>query len=158
MPMTDELFLAILAMDSYNRDYGAGVEGLDANEGEKIGQATIVKLVEPTEPKDGISGTPKDAGFYGIAYDWNGKTVISYRGTDNFADSDVVGGSDITEGWVSGLGVVSRQVDWALQFYKDVTGKSVFDGKADNVILTGHSLGGGLAGIVSGLSGVNRDE
>jgi hypothetical protein len=41
--MNEDLFLAILAMDSYNRGYGAGVKGLEVNANiTKLGRATIV--------------------------------------------------------------------------------------------------------------------
>lgn len=79
--MNRSLFLAILAMDSYNRGYGVGVEGLD-EEGQ-IGNATII----PTPSQAGWEA----ANFYAIAYDMTGvagftagERVISYRGTDCF--------------------------------------------------------------------------
>jgi len=79
--MNRSLFLAILAMDSYNRGYGVGVEGLD-EEGQ-IGNATII----PTPSQAGWEA----ASFYAIAYDMTGvagftagERVISYRGTDCF--------------------------------------------------------------------------
>ncbi len=79
MTISRELMLAILSMDSYNRGYGVGVEGLD-EEGQ-IGNATII----PTPSQTGWQA----AGFYAIAYDMTGvagfaagERVISYRGTD----------------------------------------------------------------------------
>lgn len=42
----------------------------------------------------------------------------------------------------------------AREFFESVTGKSIFDPSAgDNVIVTGHSLGDGLAGYIGALSG-----
>lgn len=80
--MNSDLFLSILALDSYNRGYNAGVEfgpGSDQSGG-KIGNATIFL-------NKGDSAA-QAAGFYGIAYtlevDGALKTVISYRGTDNY--------------------------------------------------------------------------
>lgn len=140
MTISHDLFLAILAMDSYNRGYGQGV----VVDGNAIGNATFEL---PTVPQ-----AWKDAGFYAIAYNWNGKTVISFRGTDTFASDPFTGGSDIFNGWVSALGTRTLQVDQALQFYADVTGQSVFNGPASNVILTGHSLGGALAGALAELA------
>ena len=71
--MNRDLFLAILSMDSYNRGYDVGLKGLD--EAGSIGTATI-RTFRPGE-KDGWQA----AGFYAIAYNWNGETVIAYRGT-----------------------------------------------------------------------------
>ncbi len=147
MTISRELFLSILAMDSYNRGYGAGVAGLSNAVGTLIGTAHIARR---TEDGDILA---QQAGFYGIAYDWNGETVISFRGTDNFSANPTQGGSDVLNGWVAALGTQTSQVDEALSFYAAVTGQSVFAGAAANVVLTGHSLGGGLAGIVSMLSG-----
>ena len=39
--MNRDLFLAILAMDSYHRSYKEGVSGLSSDIGTKIGKATI---------------------------------------------------------------------------------------------------------------------
>ena len=86
-------------------------------------------------------------GFFAQAYTWNGQTVISYRGTDS--------GADFTRGWSASLGVAGTftQGDEALAFYRTVTGLDYWQGAATNTILTGHSLGGGLAGFVGSLSG-----
>jgi hypothetical protein len=97
-----DLFLAILAMDSYNRGYNAGIEdgdvsdrnGLGDSVGTQIGTATIT-LASDSRP---ISPEVA-AGFYAVAYQTQYGTVISYRGTDNLAvfgpdaaASDVYGG------------------------------------------------------------------
>ncbi|MGX0905406.1 hypothetical protein ACSSV8_004006 [Roseovarius sp. MBR-79] len=89
----------------------------------------------------------RTAGFYALAYDIGaggpeglaGTTVISYRGTDTSLDHST--------GWSVGAGNID---DWtrrslALEFYTAVSGQSYRDGPASDVILTGHSLGGGLA-------------
>ena len=74
MSISKDLYLAILAMDSYNQGYG---KGLDHGK-TQIGSATV---------KDISSGLDdsgwQDAGFYAVAYDTEYGTVISYRGTDN---------------------------------------------------------------------------
>ena len=72
--MDRDVFLSLLALDSYNRGYGSLVGNLP--ESGKIGTATLRAF------KPGEQGGWQTAGFYGIAYDWNGQTVISYRGTD----------------------------------------------------------------------------
>lgn len=86
MTISNELFLAILAMDSYNRGYGAGLgdgvnvdgQGVDVDglgeAGAQIGTATVLNVPLP----EGSEA----AGFYAVAYAWNGQTVISCRGTN----------------------------------------------------------------------------
>lgn len=75
--MNRDLFLAILALDSYNRGYGQRLAGLSDNG--KLGRAEIlygseVLLTDELDRKD----IPAD--FYAVAYEWNGETIISYRG------------------------------------------------------------------------------
>ncbi len=152
MPISKDLFLAILSMDSYNREYGAGIELGDSSQ---IGAATILD-----RESFGIDSTKyqawQDAGFYAIAYDVDASgvdgfdtntTVISYRGTDAVPD--------YTTGWVVSAGLIGdwTQAPQALAFYSAVTGQVYSDGPAANTYLTGHSLGGGLVGYVSQLSG-----
>jgi len=110
--ISKELLLALLAMDSYNRDYAAGV----AVPGLQIGSA---KYVSNSSDELGLDVT-RAAGFFAAAYkiegsgtDLDGKTVISYRGTDNFSDDKVLGGNDIIQGWVAGTGVQTSQVGLA---------------------------------------------
>ncbi len=82
--MNREVFLSLLALDSYNRGYGQYVK-LDNDdstssqdeEGRKIGNATIIQ--DANDPE----GVAQAAGFYAIAYNWNGETIISYRGTNS---------------------------------------------------------------------------
>lgn len=73
--MNPDVFLSLLALDSYNRGYGQNVGGL-GNTG-MIGNATILAQSDINEGSAEV-----EAGFYAIAYDWNGQTIISYRGTD----------------------------------------------------------------------------
>lgn len=83
--MNREFFISLLAMDVYNRDYNAGVETRHAPAG--LGNAIISKdssiLVSNGQRID------QPAGFYAIAYDWNGQTVLSYRGTDDGLTRDI---------------------------------------------------------------------
>ena len=148
--MNQDLFLAILAMDAYNRGYGAGIANLGA-EGSRLGEAKIIRQSDVDPDTPGVN-----AGFYAVAYKWTQegaptKTVISYRGTDNVTGEDpgTKGGSDLWNGWVTGAGVVAKQTELAEQFYKTVTGQTgSYPTNAPNVILTGHSLGGGLAEVL----------
>ncbi|MBE5073997.1 hypothetical protein IM511_06735 [Erythrobacteraceae bacterium E2-1 Yellow Sea] len=104
--MNREVFLSLLALDSYNRNYGQNVILYDGditsgqNEaGRQLGGATILNV---DLPNGSIS-----AGFYAIAYDWNGETIISYRGTNFEFDSvaDFLGSplyNDVFGGWTLG--------------------------------------------------------
>lgn len=90
MTMSRDLFLAILAMDSYNRGYNQSVGGLP-EEG-SLGSATIVSRSEIFGSEaDAVFQNWQDAGFYAIAYNWNGETIISYRGTDDTSDAFAFG-------------------------------------------------------------------
>jgi Ca2+-binding RTX toxin-like protein len=130
-------------MDAYNRGYGAKLPGLSDSPGTGLGNAIILT----SEGGDAA----RAVGFYGIAYAWGARTVISYRGTDNLKVLE--GENDITNGWVMGAGLASRQAPFAEQFYQRVIGQSTpFANAPDNLILTGHSLGGGLAGYMASLS------
>lgn len=144
MATSMDLLLSILAMDAYSRGYRPALEGL-GGEGSQIGTAKLLNTLIP----DGSV----EAGFYASAYTLDdGGTVISYRGTDDMMGHGPVGG-DILNGWVVGAGwVPGSQAQLAMQFYTDVTGKDVMQ-LAENTTLVGHSLGGGLAGLVSNLSG-----
>jgi hypothetical protein len=147
MTISKELMYALLAMDSYNRGYDQGVAGL-GGAGSKIGSAIL--QVSPNS----ISLTDwQAAGFYAASYTFNGETVISYRGTDNY--NPFASGNDIVNGWISALGATTSQTNMALDFYNAVTHKTYQDGAQANFTLTGHSLGGGLAGFVAALSGTD---
>jgi hypothetical protein len=80
MSVSPNLMYAILAMDAYNRGYNPGIAGLsEASDGTvQIGTATITKNLEDAQ----LSNQAIAAGFYAVAYEWNGETIISYRGTD----------------------------------------------------------------------------
>ncbi|NMW31961.1 hypothetical protein HKD42_07805 [Altererythrobacter sp. RZ02] len=78
--MNREVFLSLLALDSYNRGYGQNVllnngdSTTNQNEiGRFLGSAQVVE--------QRITSEAQAAGFYAIAYEWQGETIISYRGT-----------------------------------------------------------------------------
>ncbi len=121
--MATDLELAVLALDAYNR----GGQGLNLTES-SLGEFTV--------------GAARDAGpFYAQAYTRSGETVISYRGTNNALD---------VPAWFGSVGEDTFQAQQAADFYQEVTGGIAAD---PNVTLTGHSLGGGLAGLVGTLYG-----
>ena len=140
--MTKDLFLAILSMDAYNRGYNAGIDGLSDEIGTQIGDATI------SNRTSSLPNSPEvDASFYAVAYEWDGETIISYRGTDSLATlpwSDQ--GGDIWNGYGTGAGSdTSAQARWAAEFYQAMTGTQTSDPLTGSATLTGHSLGDGLA-------------
>ena len=91
-----------------------------------------------------LASKKKDSdGFYAIAYDTGSEIVISYRGTDGVF-------KDVLNGWGGGAGLwFSDQFQLAMEFYHEV--RDANPGKT--ISLTGHSLGGGLAGFVSSITG-----
>ena len=139
--MNRDLFLAILAMDAYNRGYGVGISGLD--ESGDIGNATIRDF------ELGEKAGWQAAGFYAIAYDMTGvagfaagERVISYRGTDGASDFYAYG---IGLGQPFALtGGLTNQARLTIEIYRAVAGSGT-DPFAANITTTGHSLGGGLA-------------
>ncbi len=122
MTMNRDLFLAILSLDAYNRGYNPGISGMSDAAGTAIGDASIVKTGEDS------AGVAKSAGFYAVAYTWNGEKVISYRGTTFELGTNTL--KDVFYGWTLGIGFDNAsQANLALQFYQDVTGQSALSGK-----------------------------
>lgn len=78
MAISNDLFMAILAMDTYNRGYNPAISGLSDAAGTQIGNATLQSTSATKLPQ----GVAEDASFYAQSYTWNGQTVIAYRGTD----------------------------------------------------------------------------
>ncbi|HNP84196.1 MAG TPA: calcium-binding protein [Nitrospira sp.] len=138
--MNNLLMKSILAMDSYNRGYDEVIP----LQGNQIGSALILmdsgvfRNPDTTRQDDDIS-------FYAIAYNYNGEKIISYRGTDNF-DQDLLYGYTVGGGFPN-----HQQAEMAFGFYNVVSGG--VDPRTANISLTGHSLGGGLAGLVAAVYG-----
>lgn len=135
-------------MDSYNRGYAPGISGLSDAAGEQIGNSTISNRLQDVSST--FESESEAAGFYAVAYNTDYGKVISYRGTDNIFNlipwSDEPGG-DFWNGWGTGSGSSNTtQAGLAVEFYQSVTGTSDIDPRTGIALLTGHSLGGGLAG------------
>ncbi|MFT4025919.1 MAG: hypothetical protein QM676_03840 [Novosphingobium sp.] len=155
--MNRDLYLAILAMDSYNRGYGAGINLPETN---RIGNATIgIDSSIFLDSNDNRRDIP--ASFYAIAYDMTGvagfvtgEKVISYRGTDDVGSlSSLFSDGDIVNGWLIGGGSpIETQARLAVEFYNALVAEGA-DPRSAQVTLTGHSLGAGLAGYVASLYG-----
>lgn len=147
--------LAILSMDAYNEGYSPGMSLPNTTPiggARRSADSTAVLGVD-------ANGVPVDqsATFYAVAYQWQGETIISYRGTQLSTLSSTLG--DVLNGWTVGLGfAAASQAQFAMQFYTDVTGAPVGAvTPPSNVVLTGHSLGGGLAAFVADLTGARAD-
>ncbi|MGL4281405.1 MAG: hypothetical protein ACRCS0_13645 [Albidovulum sp.] len=132
MTISKDLYLAILSMDAYNREYGAGIN-LDPKN--SIGDATIKdRQLLGVGPEQYAAW--QAAGFYAVAYDTPYGTVISYRGTDSTPDEDQA--IDRAQGWPLGAGnFLHDRTRLAKEFLDPVP----FDDAPKSVVLTGHSAG-----------------
>jgi|SRR5579872_389524 hypothetical protein len=108
--MTDNLVMyAILALDSYNQGYDAQLNVA----GNQLGDATILNIAEPTDSQS--------VAFYASAYNWNGQTVISYRGTNVTTASSFWG--DVWNGYGVGAGSpLGAQASDAIQYFHLISG------------------------------------
>lgn len=124
---------AILAMDSYNRKRPSS----DTTVGIEI-EGTALGFWNLGDRKD-----ESDEHFFAQAYSYGGRIVISYRGTDNPWD---------IPDWATGGGDYwTDQTILAAQFYRTIAANN----PASQITLTGHSMGGGLAGFVGSIYGVS---
>ncbi|WP_270934250.1 calcium-binding protein, partial [Falsiroseomonas oryzae] len=154
MAVGRDLYLAILALDSYNRDYDQVVNLT----GTQIGDARILSREADLGLDSAIFETWKSRGFYGIAYDTGGTSIgtsltLSYRGTNfnfpslwDFLNSPGV--LDALNGWSVFFGDTEGQAALALDLYVAAAGPWA-DLRGASITTTGHSLGGGLAGLVA---------
>lgn len=155
---TSDLFKAILSMDSYNRGYGSSLDFNIYDENGNIvipsdASGTMLGSVEILASSSTILADSDLAiGFYALAYQLPDDSVtISYRGTDGPP-------LDAENGFGVGAGLVwTAQSEMAFDFYTAVAdsmaGISGSPPQAANISLTGHSLGGGLAGLVGAAYG-----
>lgn len=143
--MNSDLFLAIFNMDSYNRVYNAGILNFPLKG--KIVNAKIGSL-----DTLGVDATKysywQSVGFYAGTYNLDGKNILVYRGSDDRV-------LDVIDGYGTGVGLsFSPQAALALEAAQRLAGfssRSTSHLSMQNLVLSGHSLGGGLAGYVGGL-------
>jgi hypothetical protein len=141
-----DLYYALIALDAYNQGPPKSNRKLEVF-GDRLGFYNIERGETDSDFQEGT-------GFFAQKYTYGGKTVIGYRGTDFDQTPDFL--KDVLFGWSISTGNFSAfsQVPEAIAFYQSVTGKAgLYDGVASDVVLTGHSLGGGLAAFVSAASG-----
>jgi len=124
--MNNDLFKAILAMDSYYRGYDAGIDIT----GNKIGNATIktttnsngetINLDSQILEDENGNRLDDDFGFYALTYDLgDGEYVIAHRGTD-YPGNDTTIPKDIANGWPMGGGFATPQGILAIGYYNAV--------------------------------------
>ncbi|MEL6678951.1 MAG: hypothetical protein AAFQ51_09605, partial [Pseudomonadota bacterium] len=156
--LSKDLLLSVLAADAYYQ----GITGRTPHGKTEIGPASL---------REGFAGEGTEewlaASFSASTYRLTetvgdltaGTYVISYRGTD-----EILGRNwkrfwegDAWEGWLVGGGFVQKQAELAGEYYGTVLNalRAENGGEAPKIVLTGHSLGGGLAGLVGFL---NQEE
>jgi hypothetical protein len=138
MPISSDLFLAILAMDSYNRRYDQGI-----NLDESVKRLGNAEIEDDSSILGRTGGQLNDvaASFFAQSYSLTGayqsysggaalgvgQTVISYRGTHDRS-------ADAVSGWPMGGGLYSvSQGNLAIDFYKNVRDAGAVD-EAKNVM------------------------
>jgi len=110
--VTNDLFLAILSMDAYNRTGAQQTPvGLVLPDGTMLGNASVLS-------GDGGVLEDRSSGFFAQAYQLqNGTKIISYRGTDTTTGSEFA--KDALYGWVTGGGAYTNaQAELAAKFFQ----------------------------------------
>src|SRR5262245_30163621 len=130
MAISPDLQMMLLALDAYNRGGG-----------EKL-VVSFSTIGDYTVYRSENDGTYQSSRYRA----GNGDRVLAFRGTDQLYD--------IIPGWLTGAGVPDTpQTRAALTSYEGVLADIRNDGGSGTLRLTGHSLGGGLAGLVAALRG-----
>jgi len=134
------LMLAILAMDAYNRGNFAHLKTEEFSNNQ-IGDATFFNQKDKEA----------EFGFYAVTYTLGSQKIISIRGTDNptgvEGSNDILTGYGVSQGYPDG-----PQATAAITYYKEIVGEGT-DLRNNNVFVTGHSMGAGLAGLVGAIYG-----
>src|SRR5712671_405347 len=107
-------------------------------------------LLKSLPPGVGIVSNPDLAhfsdpisGFEASTFFYDGKVVISFAGTRFDEHFNAAMLPDLAADALLGLGFTSKQIFLAAEFYEKV--KQQY---GDNIVFTGHSLGGGLAALM----------
>ncbi len=129
--MKDETIYALISDEVYSRQAANGTNmALD---------------IEGLTGAQFISSLDSGSGMYAEAWEVGGKIVIAFRGTDFAAPNSL----DWTQGnFPLALGnPQAGQLQAAIAFVESI--KEDLDGDLSNVVFAGHSLGGGLAGLMA---------
>lgn len=129
---------AILSMDVYNRNYSEG----DNPPPLSLGASEILDDEVSILQEMPVAGSS----FYAAAYAVGGTIVIAFRGTDDSDDQSTGWGLG---GWPWGVASVPEQARLAAKFVREIRDDPDYAGM--DIVLTGHSLGGGLAGFCATL-------
>lgn len=121
-----EIGLSVISTAVYQ--YQRPFENLIANDGfiEGIGANEITHTYNAS------------SGFEASAYSYDGKITIAFAGTNTDEWQDLWNNGNL------GLGSLSAQAIEAAKFYLDIKAQY-----GDNIVFTGHSLGGGLASLMA---------
>ncbi|NBB59860.1 hypothetical protein GVN18_11305 [Pseudomonas sp. ODNR1LW] len=166
--MDRKVLLSLLSMDIYNRgDQNAEIPGAAGIF--ELNNIGIGNLIYRGDHEDIIGvDFENSASFHAEVWRLGGEIFIVYEGTDNPAgdfDNLTLNGiltGDLLNGWTIGGGYApASQAQYAIDVYEAVAKRdagassnyTIFDGALSGITLTGHSLGGGLAGFVAALSG-----
>lgn len=136
--MTPILMNAILAMSAY--DFGSEA-AIDGDTYAKIGNWERYTRY-----------TNDNINFLAVSYRQGDDWTISYRGTTSPFGNYILDG-DIWNGWSIGAGSTASAAAIAAKTVYDTT--LALAGDKSLITLTGHSLGGGLAGYVGAIYGLN---
>ena len=115
MTTQQDLMMAILSLDAYNRGYSPG---MSFNNGTQTGDAKLLKD-SATIPNG------QSTSFYADAYKWDDQTIIAYRGTR--FDGTYPGFSgpnfgDVLNGWTLSAGyAAAAQPQEAIAFYNQIS-------------------------------------
>lgn len=124
---TYELGLAVLSAAVYQYDR------------EDENKVTIIESITGLNALELLHTPPSSSGFEASAYSYDGKIVIAFAGTNTDEWQDIW--ADIG---IDLLGSLNAQVIEAAKFYLDIKAQY-----GDNIVFTGHSLGGGLASLMA---------
>jgi hypothetical protein len=149
----DTIMDAILAMDAYSHNPD---DGSWSKKFTDFFNLTNGQLGNYVVSDVSTSAQNTNNNFFAIAYASASGTIISYRGTTDVA-KDATNGYGVGAGYAGGADATN-----AVTFYQQVAGTddSQWQGNP-NITVVGHSLGGGLAGYVGaiyGLQGVLFDN